>query len=120
MDPEQRLFIIHEHFAVKINVFFLCALARTLAPQRMSIAQRNRAFHDLRFLFRFSFFAFFYFFRNMLYDFVCVKHILLIDRFILRLRICFGKEDFNRHKRTIFFNHFSCAVFICKRKTVFI
>ena len=120
MDPEQRLFIIQKYLAVKFNIFVLRTVAWILAPQRMDIAEGNRALHNLHFLLRFALFAFLRLFCDMLYHFVCLQHVRLVDSLILRLRIRLGQEDLHRHEGTVLFQHFSCAVFIGKFQAVII
>ena len=56
----------------------------------------------------------------MLYHFVCLQHVRLVDSLILRLRIRLGQEDLHRHEGTVLFQHFSCAVFIGKFQAVII
>ena len=120
MDPEQWLFVIHEHLAVKVNIVFLCTLTWILCPKRVCITDRYRTSYDLRFLLRLSFFAFLWFLCDMLYNSICVKNIILVDCVILRLCICLGEEDLYRHERTISLKHFSCTVLVCKFKTILI
>ena len=98
MDPEQRLLIIHKYLAVECDILVFCTLARVLCPQRMDIADRDRTFHDLDFLLRLALFSLFLLFFDVLNHFVCIKQVFLIYRLILRLCICFGKEDLYRHK----------------------
>ena len=52
--------------------------------------------------------------------FIVIFQISFINGLIFRFCICLGKEDFYRHKGTIFFQNFSHSVFICKLQTVLI
>ena len=120
MDPEQGFLIVHKYFPVKCNVLIFCTFARVLSPQRVGIADRDRTFHNLDFLLRLALFAFLLLFFNMLYHFVCIQKVFLIDRLVFRLGICPGKEDLHRHERTVFLQHFSCSVLVGKLKAVLV
>ena len=64
----------------------------------MCITYGYRAFHDLDFLLRLALFSLFLLLFNVLDYLICIKQIFLVYRLILRLCICFGKEDLYRHK----------------------
>ena len=98
MNPEQRLLVIHEYFSVKRDILILRTLARVLRPQRMDITDGDRALHDLYSLLRLALFSFFLLFLNMLYNFVCIQQVLFVDRLVLRLCVCLGQEDLDRHE----------------------
>ena len=120
MDPEQRLLIIHEYFSVKCDILILRTLARVLRPQRMDVADGDRALHDLDFLLRLALFSFFLLFLDMLYDLVCIQQVLLVYRLIFRLCIRLGQEDLDRHKGTVLLQHFSRTVLVGKLQAVLV
>ena len=120
MDPEQRLLIIHEYFSVKCDILILRTLARVLRPQRMDVADGDRALHDLDFLLRLALFSFFLLFLDMLYDLVCIQQVLLVYRLIFRLCIRLGQEDLDRHKGTVLLQHLSRAVLVGKLQAVLV
>ena len=51
MDPEQRLAVVVEDFAVEFFIILIAALVWMFGPQRVDIADGNRAFVDFYFLF---------------------------------------------------------------------
>ena len=132
MDPEQRLTVVVEDFAVKILVIVVAALVGMPGPERMGIAQGNRTFVDLYLiLFRRDFYLFFgavlFFlllifrvFVDMLYHNVVIAKIFFIDGLIFLRCVCLGEENFHRHEGTVFFNDFSYTVFVGEFQAVFI
>ena len=51
MDPEQRLAVVVEDFAVEFFIILIAALVWMFGPQRVDITDGNRAFVDFYFLF---------------------------------------------------------------------
>ena len=136
MDPEQRLFVVHEYLAVEVDIFFFGTLARILAPQRMDIIDGHRTFYDLYFFLWLSLFGFLPAvigrgapggivvigrrFLDVLDHCIRIEQVFLVDRLIFRFSICLGQENLYRHEGAVFLQDLSCTVFICKGKAVFV
>ena len=132
MDPEQRLFIIQEYFTVKSLIFLVRALIGMLHPERMRIAERNRAFIDLnavscrgnlhRLLLSLVVFSFFCFgiLMDMLYNNIVIPEIGFVYRLIFLLCVFSGKINIHRHKGTVLLDHFTHPVFIAEFQALII
>ena len=126
MDPEQWLFVILEHFAVEFLILFFRAFIWMFRPKRFRIADGNRTFQNLRFLNRFfllrvfALFFLFWLFHDLLDNCIFFSYFFTWNRLVLRFCIFVGKENLNRHKGTVFIQHFTHAVFIGELITVFV
>ena len=94
--------------------------------QWCGVVDGNRTFVDLylftcRFYFHHLFFTVFVFFllhlcflMDMFHHYVVLEQLIFHNGLVFLLCICLGKEDFYRHKGTVFFQYFAHTVFIGK------
>ena len=132
MDPEQRLFVIHKYLAVKFLVILIGTFTWIFGPERIGIVEWYRTFYNLYLVlgrrnfydFFFALVVFFFLSLGLFVDFfnyfIGIFYIFLVDRFIFLRGIGLGKIDLGWHERTVFFNDFSCTVFVGKFQTILI
>ena len=114
MNPEKRFLIILEYLPVKLQIFFSCTLIRVFHPKGSCLVQKLRALYDLNLGFILLLLRF-----DFLYHRIGVQLFFCIDR----LGFCgifLGKINLCRHEGTIFFNNFSCLIFITEFQHILI